>query len=607
MGFEKIPYFIFSIIVMSIFLYFRTNIYRGFFQKVKDYWFFETTMSKKISLLIYIVAFAVLSVGLGDLRGREEIIEGNIPTQKTLVLIDTSASMLVEDIRPNRIKKAVLLARHFIRNSYGHQVSLGVFSDIFKQIVPFTDDIEILEARLQTVNESEPEGGSNIKFALKEAVQYFQSKSGYIKGNILLITDGEEHETVGLEIPDEITLAVIGVGSENGGKIPLRRDNGQFIRYKKSSNIEIISKISKDFFEKLTTTGKNIKVWYAQSYSMPTNDILSFFSKIHEESFSKGNMRQRPVLGIPLILAFVALYILYVFFSRFKTFATIGIVLLCFSNSNIKAQEEEQEIAPEVQNELSFLLDKYKAGEISKGEKLKLAEIFSGIKDNEKANSVYRNTMKDLDKEKIEDVFNFGTSLLKDKKFADGIEMYKYLDKNREIPDDMREIIRKNIQLAMKNQDQKSSQSEDSKDNKEKKQKNEKKQMGNEKKDKENKKGGKGQGDDSKDDENDSSKSNDQDGKQGEDKKNQKKQPEQEKKDKEEKSENSDKENDEKKQDESKKKPSSWEDIQKEAELKKKKETVKGVLKQIMNDDGNLQKKFINSKTNQNSREAKDW
>ena len=49
------------------------------------------------------------------------------------------------------------------------------------------------------------------------------------------------------------------------------------------------------------------------------------------------------------------------------------------------------------------------------------------------------------------------------------------------------------------------------------------------------------------------------------------------------------------------------EDIRKETELKKKQGTVKGVLKQIMNDDSNLQKKYIKSKSNDSSQSKKDW
>ncbi|EQC43206.1 VWA domain-containing protein [Bacteriovorax sp. Seq25_V] len=604
MGFERFWFLIGSGLLIGIYLFYRTRLYRGFFARVKDYWFFKPTLSKKLSIVLYIIAFCILAIGLGDLRGKEEIIEGNIPTQKTLVLIDTSASMLVEDIRPNRIKKAVLLARHFIRNSYGHQVSLGVFSDIFKQIVPFTDDIEILEARLQTVNDAQPEGGSNIKFALREAIQYFQSKSGYVKGNILLITDGEEHESIDLNIPSEISLAVIGIGSENGGKIPLRRDSGQFIRYKKNNNIEVISKISKTFFENLAKTGEHIKVWYAQSYSMPTNEVLAFFAKIHEESFTKGSMRQRPVMGIPIIITFVALYCLYVIFSRFKTFSTACIIFIVLSGANVKAQDDDgREIPPEVQQKMSTLLDKFKEGAISKNEKLELAELFSSIDDNTKANSLYRGAMKDLDEEKVEDVFNFGTSLLKEKKFSDGIELYKYLDKEREIPDEMREIVRKNIQLAMQSQKNDSNQSQDSKDKKDQKDQGKDKKKDN-KKDKQNKnsKGqnsGNNQSQDQKDDGDD--KNNKPKDREENKEKEEEKDKEKEKQDKDGKDGKDDKES------EKKKKPDSWEQVQKDAELKKKKESVKGVLKQIMNDDGNLQKKFINSKTNQNSREAKDW
>lgn len=613
MSFEKPMSMFILLLIVVLFIIFRTRFYRRFFIQVKKFWFYRVTRTRQLSNIIYAISFLILVVAVGDLRGKEEVIEGNIPTQKTLMIIDNSLSMLVEDIRPNRINKALLMARHLIRNSYGHQISIAVFSDILKQIIPFTDDIDILEARLETLSGAKSEGGSNIGLTLSEAFQYFKTKDGYEKGNIILYTDGEEHGDTEFKVPPEITMAVIAVGSENGGKIPIRRKDGQFQKYKKYNNEEIISKIDKNFFSKLEKSGESVRVWFAQSYSLPTEEILGYLTKVHESSFQKGSFRQRPVKGIPLILLFIIVYLCSVVLSRFKTFKVA--ILLCFicvsTIKNVQADDNER---------LNHYLEKYKKGSITKEEKLALAQIYMQMNENAKSASVYRNTIKNLDEEKVEDVFNFATTLLKEGKSADAMSLYKYLNKDRKVSDELKDVIKKNMLFAMnqeKKENQKNEDSEQDQDEKDNKENQSNKKDKENKQDKNNKQKKDNQGKQQKGDQKEKGKnskddkSKPQNGEESSDKQSQPKDKSEEMngEDKKDKKDSEKKEEDQGEKQEKEKEienGKTFEEIKKEIELKKK-NGVKGVLKQIMNDDANLQKQFINSSSNENSSNSKDW
>ena len=99
--------------------------------------------------------------------------------------------MLAEDVRPNRLEKAVLVAKHFVRKAPGHQISLMVFADIVKKLVPFTNDVDLLDARLDSIKSLRNlNAGSSIGLAIKEAVQYFDPKDKSVTGNIIVITGG---------------------------------------------------------------------------------------------------------------------------------------------------------------------------------------------------------------------------------------------------------------------------------------------------------------------------------------------------------------------------------------------------------------------------------
>ena len=106
------------------------------------------------------------------------------------------------------------------------------FSDTQKKLIPFTNDTDLLDARVDGLRDINiTRGGSNISQAILESLQYFktQSSSTIAEGNILLITDSEDNGTpLNLDIPDSVSLAVVGVGTKQGGPIPLHDKKGEF-------------------------------------------------------------------------------------------------------------------------------------------------------------------------------------------------------------------------------------------------------------------------------------------------------------------------------------------------------------------------------------------
>ena len=136
------------ILFFIFFVYLSIKYENNYFNWIKKYWFFEIRKINFIRRWFYFFGLFLLLLSLLDLRGREEKIEINIFDQKTIIIIDASESMLVEDIKPNRFQKSLLMARHFVKNSIGHKIALVLFSDTQKQLVPFTDDIDLLESRI---------------------------------------------------------------------------------------------------------------------------------------------------------------------------------------------------------------------------------------------------------------------------------------------------------------------------------------------------------------------------------------------------------------------------------------------------------------------------
>jgi Ca-activated chloride channel family protein len=544
-------------------------------------WLLKQTRRSFFSRLLSYCAFALLLLSAGDLRGREELIKSEIGEQKTIIMIDTSASMLAEDIRPNRFKKALLVARHFVKNAVGHQIAVVVFSDNQKRLVPFTSDIDLLDSRLGGLEQLNlSNGGSSISHAVKESIQYFktESKAGAdYSGNILLITDSEETDG-GLDIvgDDKISLAAIGVGTVRGAPIPIRDRHGIFRGYKKFNGTEVESKLDEAFLKRLGDKFKNYRYWVATSYSMPTEEILNFFSKTHNDRYSNGEVRIRHVEGYRLIIWAIVLYILSVLFSRGRSFIPSAMTILLLLPAMGRAQDEQEKLPP-LSPEVVESLEQMQKGKTTLSEKLWLGTELAKLQRSNEA-SVLLSEVAKVDKDNPHAHFNFGGALLAAKIPKAALREFARLSLESEISNEQREDLRKNVLLAITSSAQENEGKGKDKDKKESKGDGDKKDKSS------------GQGNSK-----DPNEKN-----QGEDKKDKS----------EEKDKNDNKENGK----DSENQPPSKEELDKQRQQsqtskksKLQKDKLPGLFKQILSDDRALQGKYIDSSTQDKSGSKKDW
>lgn len=593
--YEKyIPAIIITFIIVSLIFLKKEN---SFFKWVKKHWFFERSLSSKISTVFYIISILFLMASFLDLRGIVQNVESDIPDQKTIIVIDASASMLVEDVRPNRFKKAIFLARHFVKSSAGHQIAVVLFSDIQKRLVPFTDDIDLLDSRLAALENLDiSKGGSNIAQAIQESIQYFKAGSGKannISGNLLIFTDSElTDKGISIKIPDEVNLGVVGVGTKSGGPIPLRYSDGTFRGYKKFQGKSVTSKLNEDYLKGLSGKINNFKYWIALSYNLPTVGILDFFRNLHKEKYSKGVVSVRPVKMEYLVLPFIFFFCLAMFFSGFKSFK-IPLAMFCIfflSTSMEVIAEEEEEVKPlEAKTQKSQdILDRHRDGVAQKSELSFLAFELMIAKDVKRANQLYKE-LKTTKNSKKEDLFNLAASEIKLGNLKKGLIAYNNLLKaNNSLSQKSKDEIRQNVLLALKKQKGKKGKD---------KKKNKKSKKG---KDKDKNKDNKSSDDKSKSE--NSKKGDNKDNKDKKDKKDDKKEKNEKKDDK------KDNKNQQDQNKQGKRKKQSIEDKEKEIKTKRKMVKIPPLLKQILNDDRSLQKRYLDtSTTKKHKSERRDW
>ena len=160
--------------------------------------------------------------------------------------LDTSRSMLGEDMPPGRLKRAKMSIEDMIGKLSGDRMGLVAFAgEAFLQC-PLTLDYDGFRVALMDIDEHTiPAGGTNISNAIKESVAAFEK--GQIKYKIIiLISDGEDHEGDAIEAAknardENIKIFCVGVGSPAGVHLPVKDSGGN----------NILSRLNEDLLKEI--------------------------------------------------------------------------------------------------------------------------------------------------------------------------------------------------------------------------------------------------------------------------------------------------------------------------------------------------------------------
>jgi Ca-activated chloride channel family protein len=157
-----------------------------------------------------------------------------------MVLLDVSRSMLARDIAPNRLERAKLAIRDDLLPALGgDRIGIIAFAGVPSVACPLTSDYGFFRLALNDVStQSAPRGGTLIGDAIRKAGELLNDKVDAHKV-ILLITDGEDHESFPVEAAagvwkdQHIPVIAVALGdSEHGARIPVPAERGEgYLKY----------------------------------------------------------------------------------------------------------------------------------------------------------------------------------------------------------------------------------------------------------------------------------------------------------------------------------------------------------------------------------------
>jgi Ca-activated chloride channel homolog len=165
-----------------------------------------------------------------------------------LIAVDTSRSMLSNDVQPNRLDRVKLAIQDLIGQLQGDRVGLIAFAGRAFLQAPLTIDYDaVVEALSDLDTKTIPEGGTNISSAITLATQSF-GKSAMGNRALVVFTDGEELSGDALKTAKEaadagVRIFTVGVGTPQGSLIPVAGDDGQTSFVKDASGQVVKSKL----------------------------------------------------------------------------------------------------------------------------------------------------------------------------------------------------------------------------------------------------------------------------------------------------------------------------------------------------------------------------
>jgi Ca-activated chloride channel family protein len=226
-----------------------------------------TGRTSKAVLVTLAIAFVAFAAARPAWNPKPQTIERR--GRDVMVILDVSKSMLAEDLVPSRLERSKLEIKDMVDRLQGDRVGLIVFAGNAALKVPLTLDYGFFNLVLDDIDvNAVSRGGTKIGDALRKAMdEGFDTQEKKYK-DIILITDGEDHDSFPVEAAQEagekgIRIIAIGIGDEGQGRrIPVTDQQGSrvFMTY---NGREVWSRLDANTLRKManaTPGGKYLNV-----------------------------------------------------------------------------------------------------------------------------------------------------------------------------------------------------------------------------------------------------------------------------------------------------------------------------------------------------------
>ena len=271
------------------------------------------TQWRRIRVILLTVAAAGIVLALA--RPQWGIVREKVEREgvDVVFVLDTSGSMAVDDVAPNRffLARAALLT--LISRLEGDRIGLLAFEGEAYPLVPLTLDADAVGLFLETLEPGVvPAAGSSIGVGLAKGLDMFVDKERRNKA-LVLVSDGENLEgevegAVRRAKEMEVVVHTVGVGTTGGAPVPEFDREGNRVGFKKDeSGAAAISRLNPATLEAIAggTGGRFFQVTTADSTLSALASAIEGME--NRSALREYSYRKKERFQVPLAVAFACL------------------------------------------------------------------------------------------------------------------------------------------------------------------------------------------------------------------------------------------------------------------------------------------------------------
>lgn len=219
--------------------------------------------------VLLVCAFVSIVIALTEPKWNPKPLQIKRAGRDIVILLDTSRSMLAEDIKPSRLERAKIAIADLLERLAGDRIAIVTFAGNSTVKCPLTQDYAFVRMVLADIStESNSRGGTMIGDAVRKATEDVFDRQSRKYKDIILITDGEDHDSFPVQAAEKAAesgarIITVGLGDENeGSRIPVTAPDGEktFLKYR---GRQVWSRLDADTLRKIayaTKGGKYIGV-----------------------------------------------------------------------------------------------------------------------------------------------------------------------------------------------------------------------------------------------------------------------------------------------------------------------------------------------------------
>lgn len=268
---------------------------------------------EKLKICLFVLAMILLILALAQPQWGEEKKQIKRKGIDLVFMVDTSLSMLAQDVKPSRIEKSKFLMKSFLKHLKGDRIGIVTFAGSGFLQSPLTLDYSAFALFADSIQVGYiPDPGSNLSEGIEQAIKSFATDKHKYRALIILTdgeaTDGNVKDAIEIAKKEGVRIYTIGIGTLDGEPIPLKSEDGKISGYKKDAQGQIV--ITKLNEEVLKDIAKETGGLYFKASPSETETDLIYQ---HLQSLGKKELKERLVVERE---------------DRFQSFILIGLILI---------------------------------------------------------------------------------------------------------------------------------------------------------------------------------------------------------------------------------------------------------------------------------------